>query len=80
MRPLDVTPAQQRLHDELVRTMNSIDKARAIDELCLAVRQLAEAGIRHRHPGASDELVRWLLAEHLYGAKVAVRLVGERPS
>jgi hypothetical protein len=38
------------------------------------VRQLAEAGIRARHPAASDDEVRQRLAVRLYGRAAAQRL------
>ena len=79
MLPLDVTPAQQRLQDERVRQMTTVEKARALDDLCSAVRQLAEVGIRQRQPGASPALVRWLLAAQIYGEAVALRVLGDRP-
>lgn len=80
MLPLDVTAAQQRRHDELVRRLTPEQRGRLIDDLWRAGRQLAEAGVRDRHPGASEPLVRWLLTELLYGAAVAQRLHGPRPA
>lgn len=80
MLPLDVTPAQQRRHDELARRLTTEQRARLIDDLWRTGRQLAEAGVRDRPPGASEPLVRWLLTELLYGAAVAERLYGPRPA
>ncbi len=79
MLPLDVTPAQQRRHDELIRRLSMEERARLIDNLWRTGRQLAEAGVRERSPGASEALVRWRLTELLYGAPVAERLHGARP-
>jgi hypothetical protein len=42
-------------------------------------RQLALAGIRERHPGASEEEVRVRLIVRLYGRAVAERLCGTVP-
>jgi hypothetical protein len=44
------------------------------------VRQLAEAGIRQRHPHASDSEVRVRLTVRLYGRDVARRLFGAVPA
>jgi hypothetical protein len=44
------------------------------------MRQLAEAGIRQRHPGASDAEVRVRLAARLYGRGIAERLFGDLPA
>jgi len=43
-------------------------------------RQLALAGIRQRHPGASAEEVRARLIVRLYGREVAERLCGTVPA
>jgi hypothetical protein len=43
-------------------------------------RELAVAGIRQRHPGASDDEIRVRLVVRLYGRDVARRLFGEIPS
>jgi hypothetical protein len=42
-------------------------------------RELAIAGIRERHPGASQEEVRARLVVRLYGRAVAERLCGLVP-
>lgn len=62
-----------------MRDLPTVKKAALIDGLWRAGRQLAEAGIRSRNPGASAPLVRWLLTELLYGEATAVRLHGARP-
>jgi hypothetical protein len=41
------------------------------------VRELAESSIRSLHPYATEERVRWLLTERLYGTEVAERLFGK---
>ncbi len=79
MLPLDVTPAQQARHDELLRKLNEPQRAALVAGLWAAGRQLAEAGVRARHPGASVALTRWLLTSVLYDEATAVRLHGEKP-
>jgi hypothetical protein len=43
------------------------------------VRELSEAGIRQRHPGASDEEVKIRLTVRIYGRETACRLFGDVP-
>lgn len=47
--------------------------------LSRGVRALAEAGIRERCPGASDEEVRVRLTVRLYGRAAAEKLFGAVP-
>lgn len=48
-------------------------------KLSRAVRELALAGIRQRHPEAGEQEVRVRLAARLYGRAAAVRLFGAVP-
>ncbi len=43
-------------------------------------RELAVAGIRQRHPNASDDEIRVRLVVRLYGRTVGRRLFGEIPA
>ena len=49
-------------------------------QLSQGVRTLAEAGLRHRHPGAGEEEIRCRLAALLYGRPAAERLFGRVPA
>lgn len=80
MMPCDVTPEQMRFHDELIRRASPSQRTAALDSICAGVRELAAIGIKHRHPEASAELHRWMLAELIYGREVAERIVGPRPA
>lgn len=48
--------------------------------LTQGVRTLAEAGLRQRHPGASEEELRCRLAALLYGRAAALRLFPDVPA
>jgi hypothetical protein len=48
--------------------------------LTRAVRELAVAGIRQRHPNASETEVRIRLVVRLYGRPAARRLFGQVPA
>jgi hypothetical protein len=80
MLPLDVTPSQQARHDELLQRLSEPQRAALVANLWAAGRQLAEAGVRQRNPGASERLVRWLLTSVIYDKATARRLHGERPA
>lgn len=80
MGPLDVTPEQLRKQAMLFDRLSDLERARVIDDLFRTGRQLAEAGLRERHPKASAALIEWLLVEQLYGAAAANRLRGTRPA
>jgi hypothetical protein len=71
---LDTSPENRRRYYELLRTLTPEQRARKVVGLCRAVRRLALAGIRERHPGATDEEESALLAERLYGTPTAERL------
>ncbi len=70
----DTSPAQLRRYHELLRSLTPAQRLAKASALSLAVRALAEAGIRQRHPGASPEEVRARLAVRLYGREAAARM------
>jgi hypothetical protein len=61
--PLDTSPEAARLQVEIWRRMTPLEKARLVSGLSSAVTQLALAGIRRRHPGASERECRLRLAQ-----------------
>jgi len=77
--PLDTTPSADARYHEILRAQAPAARLAQAAALTRAVRQLAEAGIRQRHPAASDTEVRVRLAARLYGRKVAARLFGSVP-
>ena len=76
----DTSPGQDARYHELLRARAPHERLRAAMALSLAVRQLAEAGIRARHPGSAEGEVRVRLAVRLYGRAAAMRLFGDVPS
>ena len=50
----DSSPAVERLQIDAWRRMSPLRKARAVDGLTRTAQAFALAGIRHRHPGASE--------------------------
>lgn len=75
----DTSDAQMAHYHRLLRAMTQGQKAAATAALCSAVRAGALAGLRQRHPGASEEELRVRLAVRLYGRAAAARLFGAVP-
>ncbi len=67
----DTSPEQLRLYYDKLRAMSPVDRLRAAGQLSLGVRRLAEAGIRHRYPHATEAEIRARLMVRLYGRAVA---------
>jgi len=75
----DTSPKADARYHELLRRMPPEGRLEAAMRLSRAVRELAVAGIRQRHPDACDEEVRIRLAVRLYGRACAERLFGRAP-
>jgi hypothetical protein len=58
-------------YTELLRAQTPAEKARTWVALCSGTRRMALAGLRARNPGLSEEELVDLLAEFLYGPKIA---------
>lgn len=76
----DTEPRRRDRYIELLRAQSPVDRLRKAGALTRAVRQMAEAGIRQRHPQADETEVRVRLAVRLYGPEVAARLFGAHPA
>lgn len=72
----DTTPEAEERYYALLAERGPIERLAISVRLTRAVRELAESSIRSTYPQATDERVRWLLAERLYGTEVAERLFG----
>ncbi len=79
MLPLDVSASQQRRHDQMLRSLCEPARAALVAGLWKTGRQMAEAGVRARNPGASEPRIRWYLTALLYGEATATRLHGTKP-
>jgi hypothetical protein len=73
----DTHPKMEALQIELIRQMPSWKKFAAVNDLNEAVRKLALIGIHQRHPGATPEQVRRLLADLLLGEDLARKVYGD---
>jgi hypothetical protein len=70
----DTSPEMRRRYFEHLRRLTPAERGAILDRLTRGARELAEAGIRRRHPRADDAEVRIRLATLLYGREAAARL------
>ena len=71
--------AVDRYH-QLLRAQAPRERLEQANALSKAVRELAVAGLRARHPEATPEEIRVRLTVRLYGRDVARRLFGQLPA
>ena len=64
---LDTSPEAERRQIEIWRAMSTAEKGQLVSRMTIAVQQLALAGIRDRHPDASEREVFLRLAEFTLG-------------
>jgi hypothetical protein len=79
MSTTDTSPQADARYHELLRRMPPERRLEAAMRLSQAVRELAIAGIRQRHPDADEEEVRVRLAVRMYGRQQVRRLFGAMP-
>ena len=72
----DTSPAAARFYHQHLRSLSPAQRLDIAAGLSLAVRQLAEAGIRARLPEASDREIELHLAARLYGRELAEKVLG----
>jgi hypothetical protein len=75
----DTTPQADARYHALLRRLSPAQRLEAAMRLSQAVREMASAGIRQRHPGISDHELRVRLTVRLYGLACARRLFGSIP-
>jgi len=72
----DTSPEADRLSFDLYRRMSAAEKLGLVAALCRQGDQLALAGLRLRHPGASEAELRHRLAALRLGPELACRVYG----
>ena len=70
----DTSPVVERLQIDAWRRMSPLDKVRTVDALTRDTQALALAGIRRRHPGASERECFLRLAVLKLGREATIRL------
>jgi hypothetical protein len=73
----DTCREAERIQIELWRRMSPLDKARTVSEISRAVQELSLAGIRQRHPGASERECMLRLAVLKLGRTLAFQAYPE---
>ena len=73
----DTSPAAERRQVEAWRRMSPVDKARVVTDLTRTAEELALAGIRMRHPLASERECLLRLAVLKLGPELALRVYPE---
>lgn len=76
----DTVPEMEALRDQRIARMSGAERLEVAASLTSAVRELALAGLRQRHPAASDEEIRCRLAVLLYGREIAARAFRDVPA
>ncbi|CAN5709249.1 hypothetical protein BH24ACI5_BH24ACI5_13390 [soil metagenome] len=69
----DTSAEAERRQVEIWRRMSDVERAQVITGACRAVRTFAFAGLRARHPEASEHLLVALYAELTAGPELARR-------
>lgn len=72
----DTSPQAQAVLNKLLRDAPAWRKFKMVGDLNATVKTFAIAGIRERHPNASDAEVRRHLADVLLGADLAAKVYG----
>jgi len=75
--PSDTSDAAARIQVQLWRGMSSEEKLRLVSGMTRATRELCLAGIRQRHPGASEDEVRLRYALIVLGPDLASKVYPE---
>lgn len=77
---VDTSGASADRYHELLRAQAPHQRLAQAMSLSRMVRELALAGLRERHPSASNDELRVRLTVRLYGAEAARRLFAEVPA
>lgn len=67
MIPLDTTPTAHQAQILVYRRMGSEGRLQRAMTMCDEARQVAQAGIRARHPDYNEEAVKWALYRLVLG-------------
>lgn len=70
----DTSPKVEELQVELIRRMPAWKKLALLDDLNETVKAFAISGIKQRHPEATPERLRRLLADLMLGPELASRV------
>lgn len=77
-RPVDTSIEARSVHLDILRRMSGPERVAMAFEMSDTARSVAEAGIRLRHPDATDEQVHDELLAVLLGRELAERVRAAR--
>jgi hypothetical protein len=77
---LDTSQEAEGRQIEIWRAMSTIEKAQLMSRMTIAVQELALAGIRERHPGASEREVFLRLAVFKLGPELVRKVYADAES
>jgi hypothetical protein len=72
----DTNPKIEAIQIEIIRRMPAWKKIAMVDSLNETVKTLAISGIQERHPDATPQQIRRMLAELMLGADLAQKVYG----
>ena len=70
----DTHPKIERMQIELIRRMPAWKKIAVVDGLNETVKTMAMSGIKQRHPNATPQQIRRMLADLMLGAELAQKV------
>jgi len=75
----DTSPDAERVQIEILRAMPSWRKFQLWNDLNMAMRQVARAGLSQRFPSATPQEIHRRMATILLGPKLATQVYGPEP-
>lgn len=75
----DTSEAADRIQFEILRRMSPAERGQLMTEMTLAVQRLAFAGMRERHPDATDDEIWLRLAVERLGRETVRKVYGSAP-
>lgn len=76
----DTSPEAERVLIELLRQTPAWRRLQLADEMSCMVRNLSLAGLRARHPSATETELRRRFADLYLGTDLAEKAYGQRPA
>jgi len=73
---MDTTPEVEEVLFKMWRETPAWRKWQMMDDLNQSAKQLAQIGLKKRHPNASSEEIRRRLADMVLGSELATRVYG----
>ena len=70
----DTRPDAEKIQIEIIRCLPSWRKAAMVSDLNNSVKAFAKSGLERRHPDASPEQIRRMLAELALGSELAKKV------